>query len=135
MNNPNIFSVKFDEIKADVSPPTDAALRAASYYCNIQVFYPLNTTRFGGGSLKDLTIKANQRTEFTFPFTLNYTDSIDPNGAILSDIMTKCGGNKANNLKVDYTISVSLLLRSQLALYPDLIYDAYSLISKSSSYQ
>ncbi|CAL1704740.1 unnamed protein product [Somion occarium] len=87
VNNPNIFSVKFDEIKADV-------------------FYPLNTTRFGGGSLKDLTIKANQRTEFTFPFTLNYTDSIDPNGAILSDIMTKCGGNKANNLKVDYTISL-----------------------------
>ena len=71
-----------------------------------QVFYPLNNTHFGGGTLKDLEIKSNKLTEFNFPFTLNYTDSIDPNGDILSDITTKCITNKANNLQVQYKIAV-----------------------------
>ncbi|KAK7693542.1 hypothetical protein QCA50_003111 [Cerrena zonata] len=51
VNNPNYFSVKFETITADV-------------------IYPLNNTRFGGGTLKDLEIKSNQLTEFNFPLPL-----------------------------------------------------------------
>lgn len=71
------------------------------------MIYPLNNTRFGGGTVKDLEIKSNQLTEFNFPFTLNYTDAIDPNGAILDDITSKCITNKATNLQLQYKISVT----------------------------
>ena len=51
------------------------------------------------------------QTNFTLPFTLNYTFAIDPQYAILRDIATKCGflgSSGASQLKVNYAIHVSV---------------------------
>jgi len=89
VNNPNYFSVKFDTIDA-------------------QIFYPINNTDVGGGTLHGLNIASKAQTNFTLPFTLNYTFAIDPQYAILDDIATKCGflGSGSQQLKVDYQINL-----------------------------
>ncbi|GJE95147.1 LEA2 domain-containing protein [Phanerochaete sordida] len=89
VNNPNYFSVKFDTIDADIFYPTST-----------------NNTDIGGGVLRGLNIASKAQTNFTLPFTLNYTFAIDPNYNILRDIATKCGflGSGASQLKVNYEI-------------------------------
>jgi len=89
--NPNYFSVKFSEIKADV-------------------FYPVNNTHIGGGSVKDIDIKSNQETNFTLPFQLNYTIASDPNLAVLQDLAGHCGfvpGQAESQIAVNYKISLA----------------------------
>ncbi|KAJ3522914.1 hypothetical protein NM688_g8804 [Phlebia brevispora] len=87
VNNPNYFSVKFNSIVADI-------------------FYPINNTRIGGGSLYNLEIQDHKQTNFTLPFSLNYTETIDPNFQIISDIANHCGftGSAASNINVNYEI-------------------------------
>ncbi|TCD64547.1 hypothetical protein EIP91_003985 [Steccherinum ochraceum] len=88
--NPNYFSVKFNEIKVDV-------------------FYPINNTHIGGGSIKDVNIKSNAETNFTLPFALNYTETEDPNFSVLQDIAGHCGflpGGTQGDLSVNYKISL-----------------------------
>lgn len=76
----------------------------------MQIFYPINNTDVGGGSLNGLEIKSNQQTNFTLPFSLNYTTAIDPNFSILTDLADKCGftGSAAQQIKVNYEIHVSV---------------------------
>ncbi|EKM55447.1 uncharacterized protein PHACADRAFT_66368, partial [Phanerochaete carnosa HHB-10118-sp] len=87
VNNPNYFSVKFSTIDA-------------------KLFYPINNTDVGGGILNGLDIKSKAQTNFTLPFTLNYTFAIDPQFKILEDIATKCGllGSAASPLTISYEI-------------------------------
>jgi len=91
VNNPNYFSVNFNEIKADL-------------------IYPLGNTNIGGGSLKNVDIKSTAQTNFTFPVALTYTFSEDPNFAVLSDIASRCGvgsNPSPSDLTVDYKITLS----------------------------
>ncbi|THG97765.1 hypothetical protein EW026_g4299 [Hermanssonia centrifuga] len=90
VNNPNIFSVKFDSI-------------------NAKIFYPLNnnSTDIGGGTLNNLVIQDNKQTNFTLPFNLNYTEAIDPNNAILLDIVQRCFVDTSNEITVNYEIDLS----------------------------
>lgn len=76
-----------------------------------QVFYPINNTDIGGGTLHGLDIKSRAQTNFTLPFTLNYTFAIDPQFQILDDLIGKCGftGSAASQLKVNYEIDVSIV--------------------------
>jgi hypothetical protein len=72
-----------------------------------QIFYPINNTAIGGGDSKNIVIKSNQQTNFTFPFAINYKTSLDPRNLILVDLATKCGvlGAKSD-ITVDYKITV-----------------------------
>ncbi|KAI0082661.1 hypothetical protein K474DRAFT_1681087 [Panus rudis PR-1116 ss-1] len=86
VNNPNYFSVKFDDITADI-------------------IYPINNTHIGGGTLKDLTIHSNQLTRIEFPFSINYTSSIDPDMKIMTDLLSRCSGSGAD-ITVKYKIAL-----------------------------
>ncbi|KAJ3476082.1 hypothetical protein NLI96_g11406 [Meripilus lineatus] len=91
VDNPNYFSVKFDEIKLDI-------------------IYPVNNLRVGGGSSKDVDIKSNKQTNFTLPFALTYSESADTNFAVLRDIAGRCGlvdGAASQNLDVRYKITLA----------------------------
>ncbi|KAG6824556.1 hypothetical protein H0H93_001905, partial [Arthromyces matolae] len=87
VENPNYFDVNFKEIKAEI-------------------FYPINNTEVGEGDSKNVVFKANQLTNWTFPFTLDYRTTSDPQGLIVRDIATKCGvlGTKSN-INVNYRIT------------------------------
>lgn len=71
---------------------------------------------FGGGSLTAVDIFKNSNTTIHFPFTINYTTTIDPSLSILKDISNRCGftGNPKviRPLVVDYTIRLTLKLVS-----------------------
>lgn len=73
-----------------------------------QIFYPINNTLVGGGTLKNLEITDHKQTNFTLPFSLNYTESIDPSFAILKDIASRCGftGGTRQNIDVNYALHV-----------------------------
>jgi len=91
VENPNYFSVAFKKIEADI-------------------FYPINNTAIGGGSQTDITFHSHSQTNFTFPFTISYKSSLDPNKEILTDIATKCGfiGGTKSQITVNYKITLGL---------------------------
>jgi hypothetical protein len=73
-----------------------------------QIIYPINNTDVGQGVLNNVVIHSNAQTNLTFPFSINYTTSIDPQNLILLDLAQKCGvvGSKSN-ISVNYKITVS----------------------------
>ncbi|KAJ7063408.1 hypothetical protein C8F01DRAFT_1132896 [Mycena amicta] len=91
VHNPNYFAVKFKKITADI-------------------FYPINNTDVGGGTATNIVLSANQETNFTFPFSIDYSTSKDPTNAILLDLAKKCGilGTPKSDLTVDYKIKLGL---------------------------
>ncbi|KAG6868712.1 hypothetical protein C0993_011650 [Termitomyces sp. T159_Od127] len=90
VNNPNYFAVNFKEVKADI-------------------FYPINNTKVGEGDSKSVVFKANQLTNWTFPFTITYKSADDPQGRILSDLALKCGVNgPKTNVEVKYSITLAI---------------------------
>lgn len=70
-----------------------------------QIFYPINNTALGTGEKDNINIGANQPTNFTFPFALQYKTADDPSKAVLTDLASKCVGGQ--DLKVNYKITVS----------------------------
>ncbi|KAJ7433978.1 hypothetical protein FB451DRAFT_304891 [Mycena latifolia] len=95
VNNPNFFGVSFKAITADI-------------------FYPLNKTAIGtpigNGTIKDVVLASNAQTNFTFPFSVDYSLSLDPNVKILADIAGRCGflNDKETSLSVNYKITLRL---------------------------
>ncbi|KAI9508286.1 hypothetical protein F5148DRAFT_1356321 [Russula earlei] len=87
--NPNFFSVKITSVFADI-------------------IYPINNTHIGNGTISNVDLPAHANTNFTFPFTLDYTTSIDPSFAIISDLAAKCLPSPQLDLTVRYKISVSV---------------------------
>ena len=76
-----------------------------------QIFYPINNTHIGGGEVKDLNIASNKETNFTLPFSFNYSESADPNFAVLQDLAGHCGfisGTPESQIAVNYKIKVSV---------------------------
>ncbi|KXN92233.1 hypothetical protein AN958_08686 [Leucoagaricus sp. SymC.cos] len=88
VDNPNYFSVNFKQVKAEL-------------------FYPINNTPIGGGTSTNVVFPANTRTDWTFPFDVQYKTSADPGTRVLSDLVNKCGVNK-QNLNINYKITPSL---------------------------
>lgn len=72
-----------------------------------QIIYPINNTNVGQGILNNVVIHSNAQTNLTFPFSLDYIISIDPQHLILVDLAQKCGlvGSKSN-ISVNYKITV-----------------------------
>ncbi|KZT37991.1 hypothetical protein SISSUDRAFT_1005376 [Sistotremastrum suecicum HHB10207 ss-3] len=92
VRNPNYFSANFKEI-------------------DVNIFYPINNTNVGGGTEKDITFDANSDKNFTFPFSFTYSKAIDPNGAILSDLVNKCGlipGSSKSNIEIAYKLTLHI---------------------------
>ncbi|KAI0256947.1 hypothetical protein BJV78DRAFT_1117445 [Lactifluus subvellereus] len=88
VDNPNYFSARITHVNADI-------------------FYPINNTRIGNGKLTNVNLPSRATTKFTFPFTLDYTESIDPNRLIIDDLANKCGA-KQQDLTVNYKLTVGV---------------------------
>lgn len=90
--NPNFFSVAFDKIQAQISYPLDGS-----------------NTPIGGGELDKIDFASHTAKNFTFPFQINYQVSEDPRGAILADLLSKCGLNGSKgDITVDYKITLGI---------------------------
>ncbi|CAK5277661.1 unnamed protein product [Mycena citricolor] len=91
VTNPNYLGVSFKKISA-------------------QIFYPINNTAIGNGTLNNINIQSKSTTNFTFPFEIQYSTAIDPNSKILLDLATKCGvlPGATSQLTVDYKITLAL---------------------------
>ncbi|KAJ7709778.1 hypothetical protein B0H17DRAFT_1029223 [Mycena rosella] len=90
VNNPNFFAVNFKKITAEI-------------------YYPINNTAIGNGVANNIVLSSNAQTNFTFPFTIDYSTTIDPKNLILLDLAQRCGilGTKTN-IVVDYKITLGL---------------------------
>ncbi|KAG6884604.1 hypothetical protein C0992_006038, partial [Termitomyces sp. T32_za158] len=87
VNNPNYLAVNFKEVKADI-------------------FYPINNTLVGEGDSKNVVFKANQLTNWTFPFNITYKSTDDPQGLIIRDLASRCGVNgPKSNVEVNAKIT------------------------------
>ncbi|KAF8759131.1 hypothetical protein RHS01_02649 [Rhizoctonia solani] len=89
--NPNFFAADFSAIQA-------------------KAFYPGVTEQIGGGLLENINFPSHSDTTFLFPFSINYTEAIDPNRKIIQDIAVKCGfiGNSKSDIPVDYKLTLKL---------------------------
>ncbi|KAI0670415.1 hypothetical protein C8Q78DRAFT_1070019 [Trametes maxima] len=72
INNPNYFSVTISSLDA-------------------QVIYPINNTQIGSGHQSKIVLKQHEQTNFTFPVTVAYNATTDPNSAVLLDLAKHCG--------------------------------------------
>ncbi|KAF9053815.1 hypothetical protein BDZ89DRAFT_1107427 [Hymenopellis radicata] len=72
VSNPNYFGVDLKKVQT-------------------QLFYPINNTDIGGGLTNNVNFPSNSNKTVTFPFSIDYTSSLDPNNAILLDLLQKCG--------------------------------------------
>lgn len=77
-------------------------------HATLQLFYPIDNTPIGGGTSSNIVFPANTRTDWTFPFDVQYKTSRDPGGKVLSDLLNKCGPNK-QNLRINYKITASII--------------------------
>ncbi|KAJ6597019.1 hypothetical protein DFH09DRAFT_109035 [Mycena vulgaris] len=93
VNNPNFFAVRFKKITAEI-------------------YYPLNNnnTAIGNGTKNNIVLESNAQTNFTFPFAIDYSTSLDPQSKILVDIAQKCGilGTSTSDLVVQYKITLGV---------------------------
>ncbi|KAI0306347.1 hypothetical protein B0F90DRAFT_1946470 [Multifurca ochricompacta] len=87
--NPNYFSAKLTHVKADI-------------------FYPINNTIVGNGTLNNVNLPSRSTTKFTFPFSLDYTDTVDPNLSIITDIAERCLGSPQRDLSISYKLTVGV---------------------------
>ncbi|KAI8393819.1 uncharacterized protein BYT42DRAFT_19640 [Radiomyces spectabilis] len=88
VNNPNIESITFETIEATA-------------------FYPgHHDIPLGGGTKKDLHIRSNGVTNFTFPFEVKVDAQQSASKSIAADILTKCGlvGGERQDLTIDYDV-------------------------------
>ncbi|BGP38020.1 hypothetical protein JCM10450v2_001953 [Rhodotorula kratochvilovae] len=90
--NPNFFGADFSKIDATA-------------------YYPLKpTSKIGGGTMKDVSIKKYSNSTLHFPFAINYTTSYDSDLTVLQDIATKCGflGSAQSQLTVNYKVKAKV---------------------------
>jgi hypothetical protein len=72
-----------------------------------QIIYPINNTLIGNGKLDNVNLASHTTTKFTFPFSLVYTETIDPSHAILNDLASKCG-TQQKDLTISYKLTVGV---------------------------
>jgi hypothetical protein len=73
-----------------------------------QAYYPINNTLVGTGNETDITFNSNSQTNFTFPFSLEFSTNMSSSTQILTDLATKCGvgGGAVQDITVDLDITV-----------------------------
>ena len=57
--------------------------------------------------MSDIKFQDHTQTNFTFPVTIDYDTTLDPNGSVLSDLVTKCASD--SDVSVTVNIKVDLL--------------------------
>lgn len=92
VTNPNYFAVSFKSIDANA-------------------YYPINNTLIGSGNESDITFNANSQTNFTFPFSMEYSTNMSSSTAILADLASKCGVGGGSVQDITINLDVTLGLR------------------------
>jgi len=87
VDNPNYFGVALKKVELDL-------------------IYPINNYPVGGGEQRDINIRSNTQTNFTFPFSLSYNTTDTGGTAVLQDLATKCRARQ--DLTVNYDLKLSL---------------------------
>ncbi|KAG6376360.1 hypothetical protein JVT61DRAFT_2344 [Boletus reticuloceps] len=74
-----------------------------------QIYYPIGHTLIGSGQENDVTFHSHSTTNFTFPFSIEYTTTMSSSAQIITDLVSKCGisGGTASDITVDYDITAS----------------------------
>ncbi|KAI0029381.1 hypothetical protein K488DRAFT_88800 [Vararia minispora EC-137] len=75
----------------------------------LSIYYPINNTFIGNGTLKNTPLPSFSNKSFDFPFSLDYTSSIDPQQTIITDIVTKCAAKQDLTVRYDLTVGVRVL--------------------------
>ncbi|KZT68124.1 hypothetical protein DAEQUDRAFT_671885 [Daedalea quercina L-15889] len=92
ISNPNYFSVELTDL-------------------NLDLFYPINNTAVGGGSLTNVDFKSHETTNITFPLDLKYNITGSSNTEVLLDLAKKCGivsGSSKTDITVNYKATVGV---------------------------
>ncbi|KAG2041661.1 hypothetical protein BDR03DRAFT_945351 [Suillus americanus] len=91
VDNPNYFSVSFKSINANA-------------------YYPINNTLIGTGNETDITFNSNSETNFTFPFSVDFSTNMSSSTQILTDLATKCGvgGGAVEDITINLDITLGL---------------------------
>ncbi|KAG1877942.1 hypothetical protein DFJ58DRAFT_753328 [Suillus subalutaceus] len=91
VDNPNYFSVSFKSIDANA-------------------YYPINNTLIGTGNESDITFNSNSETNFTFPFSVEFSTNMSSSTQILEDLATKCGvgGGAVEDITINLDITLGL---------------------------
>lgn len=88
-------------------------IKAVVKKVHVDLVYPINGEErpIGNGTVNDVWIKANSRTNFTFPVDVNYELVSDPNLEILADIAQKCGsgGQRKLFIKAKAMVAANIL--------------------------
>lgn len=93
VDNPNFFSVGLNKVELDLT-------------------YPIDNYPVGGGVKRNIDIRSNTQTNFTFPFSLDYNITDTSGTAVLQDIVTKCNANQDLTVKYDLKLSLRIILVS-----------------------
>ncbi|KZV97008.1 hypothetical protein EXIGLDRAFT_731830 [Exidia glandulosa HHB12029] len=95
VRNPNFFSAGFESITA-------------------QAFYPVTgqaDTPVGGGNKTNVNFGSDTTSSIDFPLGITYSSDIDPNQAVILDIVDKCGiltGASPKDLPIKYTLTLKI---------------------------
>jgi len=89
--NPNYFAVSFKSIDA-------------------LAYYPINNTLIGTGNESGITFNANSQTNFTFPFSMDFSTNMTSSTEILTDLAQKCGvgGGAVEDITINLDITLGL---------------------------
>lgn len=62
--------------------------------------------------MNDVTFHSHSSTNFTFPFSIEYTTTMSSSAQIIDDLVSKCGinGGTVSDITVDYDITASRIL-------------------------
>ncbi|KAH9934736.1 uncharacterized protein B0H18DRAFT_869232 [Fomitopsis serialis] len=92
VSNPNYFSVQFTDL-------------------DLNLFYPINNTAVGGGSLKNVDFRSHETTNITFPLDLKYNITGSSSTNVLVDLAQKCGvlpGSSKSDITINYKATVDV---------------------------
>ncbi|KAF5368995.1 hypothetical protein D9758_002847 [Tetrapyrgos nigripes] len=106
--NVNQKDISFDNgglvvpLQMNISIWNPTFIKAVVKRVHVDLFYPLNNEErpIGNGTIYDVWIKSNSRTNFTFPIDVDYELATDPNFEILTDIAKRCGGQQQQGLSI-----------------------------------
>lgn len=104
VTNPNYFAVSFKSIDAKVREhPSDCAIAHIH-----QAYYPINNTLVGTGNESGITFNSNKQTNFTFPFTMEFSTNMTSGTPILTDLAQKCGvgGGAVQDITINLDVTV-----------------------------
>lgn len=73
-----------------------------------QAYYPINNTLVGTGNESGITFNSNKQTNFTFPFTMEFSTNMTSGTPILTDLAQKCGvgGGAVQDITINLDVTV-----------------------------